>query len=148
MRLLPHLGHLFGFSVPRDSSHSNPQSLHLNVLVDGVMWSVPSIRIALPLIKASATFFLAESSTLWKVGCEICIFSAAFVCSNCSRSFSLMASNSSMFKFTFSKRASGTPRGLKYVIPGSQLIRRQILGRGIIMNKYSLYLSLAHDSHI
>jgi hypothetical protein len=101
------------------------------------MYSPPSIRIALPLTSASATFFLAASMTLWNVGCDMCILSAAAVCSNPSRSFNRIASNSSTLRPTLSKEVSGMPLGLKYVTPGSQHTRRQILGLGMVMNKYS-----------
>jgi len=90
----------------------------------------PSILMAFPFSRASASFRRADSSTRWKVGREMLILSAACSCSRPSRSLSRMASASSTEMMTSSSTRSGIPAGLKCVTAGIKPTRRYFLGLG------------------
>jgi len=75
--LLRQLGHDDGRPVPKGTSQLCSQWAHLNFLSCATLMTPPSIFIALPLIKASATFLCADSIIRPNVGRDIFILTAA-----------------------------------------------------------------------
>jgi hypothetical protein len=116
----------FVIKVSNGTSHSWP-SRHLKRRT-AISKLPPSILIAFPLTKASASFCLLELSRRWNVGREIFICSAHSSCSSPCRSLSRIASASSIERHTSCSMCAGTVGGLKYVTGGSETTRRHLTG--------------------
>ena len=96
----------------------------------------PSMRIAFPLIRASAIFRRADLRMRWKVGREICIRSAHSTCCRPAKSLRRRASTSSTVKPTSSSALRGMPAGLKYVTSGMDATCRHFLGLAMTVGSY------------